>query len=303
MLKRIGILFALAILGALILVGGLLASRPEVADAIFEPDKAGIRMIDHEANMFVDNRAPQIQRQYLGDKNEYTYQKNQGRAKLGDINPYNWFVLAMGAATEVRDDRRRADAVIARANDRDQSTLSTEVKVNQWNWETLNGREIRVPTRITVVGMVRPEFYAHHQAAPDGIPWAPAHRSRNRTVLMNERNLDQPTEETGNLNEAIIRLCDDKDGKNCRWGLPIGSEAVICVGPDFQDGGYFQGWYNGLSRISGGDQTLYFTGTERAHGKFKFVLTPDYDGSLGSTQICNEHKGALFVKTKTASTN
>lgn len=210
----------------------------------------------------------------------------------------------MPSANRARDLDRGSKAWDARAADRDESVISTVVPVYQSGWATMPNdsatravREVRVPTLVTVNGIVTPEFYPGHRANPDGKVWEPeGHRSR--TVLMNERGLAQPTQQTGNLNQAIGRFCQDKDGMNCRNGFPVGSRAVLCVGPGLHDGGFLQTWYNGLQMIDGVVMSLYFSGTEKSSGKFNFVVTPDdpSNGQTFATNVCAQYPGVLVVQ-------
>lgn len=273
------------IFGAIALIVGLAIYRYENP-----PELAGIHMVTKRADQFIEKRAGEIDQDTFGKKDQYTYINSEGKTRT---DPNRWFSTAMGAATDVRNDTRRRSAAIARAEDRDESILSTETEVYQGDWATM--KEIRVPTRIVVSGQVTPEWYPQYQSTPDGIQWTP--EQRNRTVLMAERNTDN-LGKYERLNAAIGRLCVDKDGVKCRLGFSIGSDAVLCVGPGFHEGGHFQGWYNGLPVIAGSRGNGYFSGATKARGKYKFVITPDDPGhgQTFATDICNQHPGALVVQ-------
>ncbi|OGE74008.1 MAG: hypothetical protein A3I07_03750 [Candidatus Doudnabacteria bacterium RIFCSPLOWO2_02_FULL_42_9] len=225
----------------------------------------------------------------LNDESEKIVRRAERQRKVTNSNEL--LAILWPSANRSRDLVRVEKAWDAHAADRDESYLSTEVEADDTDWAYL--REIRVPTRIQVFGKVRPKYYPTHESGPDGITWIRNPNARDRTVLMHERGLDNPTPETGKLNQAIGRFCDE-DGDSCEAGFPLFSDAVLCVGPKYYEGGHFQGWFNGLVVLDGAEGSGYFIGS----GKRKFVITPDNPqlGQTFSTDVCKAHPGELLVK-------
>lgn len=280
-------ILAFGVLALSMVVGGLLLTRPTFADSIFHPEEAGVRMEVHQANKFVSNRAPQIEKKTFGQKGSYTNPN-------GDIDPNKWFGVAMTAADNVRDDRRMRAAAIARAKDEDERIPQAVVLGKETSWVTV--AEVRVPTRITVPASdeITPDYRPSEKSNADGVPINFSKHKKDQTLLMNERaKRKMSMVGTGNVGELVGKLYYDNGSRSL--GFPMGTDSVLCVGPGFHEGGNLAARPNGWAVIDEAETSIEMGSTK---GKFRLTIVPDKPeiGQTFATEICKANPGALVVK-------
>jgi hypothetical protein len=284
--------FKMPIGKGLLLAAALLAAW-NVHAAEYVPSRSHIRMVKKQSDSFIQDRAVEIEQDTF--KADDRVGPGGYRKANGHHDPNAWFMTALSAADEARDDGRRYSAVNARARDEDERIPQAIVRGDDTDWVTVATTQI--PTRITVPinDEILPPWRLNEKTNADGRPFDAVLHRYDQTVLMKEHaDRKLPMTDTGNVDELIGRFCH---GKSCTIGFPLGSDSVVCVGPGFYDGGTLQTWRNGLAVQDQVPMLADFA----AGGKYNLRIHPD-DPSKGqtfATDVCNQHPGALVVQKPT----
>lgn len=205
----------LGVFALTLLTGGLLASRPEFADKIFQPELEGERASAADANKFIYDHAKGVKKQFAADRGHI-------RAD-GTVDPHAWKASRTPKSEEIALVRQMGEEQKAIGKGQKRPAPPRFLPGNRTEWMRT---QIPIYTSCTLIEATGRITRGTSKVGPDGIPLADqmtVQELRWYDDMIKDRRTLIPNVAWGSL---LGKVCD-KQGERCGPEFVIGRSKYL----------------------------------------------------------------------------